>query len=157
MPLRPPTWISVTTPAGVFLTLTPLASSGRTSSASSAAARTRRAATRILIGELHEFLDDAVAPAALERLLRAPRQRHADTVDHRLPDAADPQILLRQVALVPDSQPRAAGQHERQVGQGVSGLALHGPPGRHRVVEQRPLAFLDALELAQEVGPFGHV
>ena len=50
----------------------------------------------------------AVAAACLERPLGRAGQRHADAIDHGLPKAADPDILLGDVPLVLEAQPCAA-------------------------------------------------
>src|SRR6185503_15141110 len=124
MPFRTPMSTPVTTPAGVFLTLTPLAWSGRRISASSPNGRASAAISRILI--LQDFLDEAARPACLEGLLGSAGKGHADAVDHRFPDAADPGVLLGHVALVLDPQPGAAAEQERQVRQGVARFSLNG-------------------------------
>src|SRR5262245_61856623 len=99
---------------------------------------------------LQHLLDDAVAAAGLEGALGRARGGHPDPVEHRLPDAADPDVLLGHVSLVLEPQPGTAAEQERELRQGVARLALHRSPDRHRVVEERSLALLDPLELAQE-------
>src|SRR4029077_17083328 len=86
---------------------------------------------------LQDFLDDAVILTALEAL----GKRHAEAVEHRLPDAADLHVVHGEMALVLEAQCFSTTQHERQLLLRVSPFALGGRPGGHRVVEQRAVAF----------------
>src|SRR5262245_33363984 len=97
--------------------------------------------------DLQDFLDDAVILTALEAF----GKRHAEAIEHRLPDAADLHVVQEEVSLVLETQCFSTTQHERELLLRVPSFALGGRPGGHRVVEQRAVAFLDALELADEV------
>src|SRR5262249_11371355 len=84
-------------------------------------------------------------------------QGHADAVYHGLPDVADHDAFLDEMSLVLDSQPGAAAKNEGQVVSTVTAVSVGCRPSGHGMVEQRAVPFLDALELADKVGPILHV
>ena len=102
----------------------------------------------------YEFLDDAVGLAPLKIF----RYRDAQDAEHRLPKVAEADVFLFEVALVLDAELVAADQHRGEVRVVVSVLgAATAAPDEQRVVEQRAVPFLHALELLDEVGPVFHV
>ena len=102
----------------------------------------------------YEFLDDAVGLTALKIF----RYRDAQDAEHGLPEIAEADVFLFEVALMLDAELFAADQHRGEVRIVVSVLgAAAATPDEQRVIEQCAVIFLHALELLDEVGPVFHV
>ena len=102
----------------------------------------------------YKLLEHPIRFAALKIL------RHLDAHDteHCLPEVAEADIFLEQVALMLDAKLVAADQHRRQVRVVVCVLGTAATaPDKHRVIEQCAVTFLNAPKLLDEVGPVFHV